>query len=177
MPDVQPGATAEPSDAQLYRVVGDVIERIRSEDQVAMSLLIETKKNAARGNPRARRTIRAAMAYLDRNPPVRFGGVTAQVAPAVIRLWTLDQVPAEKACEALAQDLTEVSFWQAVVALSFLPQSVIDGAKLPAKCNKVVGLASKLRALDDPSVPVSAFCPVCGWELGEGDERGEDQPS
>ncbi len=162
---------SEPSDAELYRTVGDVIERIRAEDQVAMSLLIETRKNAAEGNPRARRSIRMAYAYIQKNPQVRFGGTSANVPPEAIRLWSLESVDIDKACASLTEDLPRVPFWHAVVILSHVSPALLERVKLPDGCQKLLSYARKLRDLDDPTIPLSAFCPVVGWELGEGEEE------
>jgi len=162
----------EPSNEQLYRTVGDTVERIRAGDQVAMSLLIEARKNAARGNPRARRSVAMAWLYLDRNPPVRFGGTSAENSPEVIRLWSLDDalsggVDKAVAQQALVSDLGRVSFWQAVAAVVHVPLAVLDGLKFPESLSKVVRLAAHIRAIANPDVPLKTLCPTVAWELGE----------
>ncbi len=163
---------SEPSDDQLYRTVGDTIERVRAGDQVAMSLLIESRKNAARGVPRARRAVAMAWHYLDNNPPVRFGGTSAENSPEVIRLWSLDTalaggVDKSTVQTALVTDLTHVSFWQAVAALVHMPLAALEGLKFPDSLSKVVRLAAHIRAIANPDVPLSTLCPATAWELGE----------
>lgn len=163
---------SEPTNEQLYRTVGDTVERIRAGDQVAMSLLIEARKNAARGVPRARRACAMAWHYLDNNPPVRFGGTSAENSPEVIRLWSLDTalaggVDKDTAQKALVSDLGRVSFWQAVAAVVHVPLAVLDGLTFPESLSKVVRLAAHIRAIANPDVPLSTLCPAVAWELGE----------
>lgn len=163
----RPEAAGEPSDAEVYRGAGDVIERIRGGDQVAMSLLIESKKNAARGDRRAQRAVRMAWLYLDNNPPARFGGTRAVNSPELIRLWSLDTVDPGSAQKALVSDLGRVSFWQAVAALVHVPLAVLDGLTFPESLSKAVELAALIRAIDNPDVPLSTLCPAVASELGE----------
>ena len=163
---------AEPSDAEVYRVVGDRIEQIRGGDQVAMSLLIEAQKNAKRGNPRAQRTVAMAWHYIDHNPPVRFGGTSAENSPEVIRLWSLDSAMAsgvdkDTVQQSLVSDLGHVSFWQAVAAIVHVPLAVLEGLTFPESLSKVVQLAAHIRAIANPDVPIATLCPACAWELGE----------
>lgn len=169
---MRPSPAGEPTNAQLYRLVGDRIEQIRAGDQVAMSLLIEAGKNAKRGVPRARRTVAMAWHYIDNNPPVRFGGTSAQNSPEVIRLWSLEGalssgVDKATAQKSLVSDLGHVSFWQAVAAVVHVPLAVLDGLTFPESLSKVVRLAAHIRAIANPDVPLATLCPAVAWELGE----------
>lgn len=163
----EPIAAAEPSDRALYRVMGDAVERVRAGDQVAMALLIETRKAAARGNERARRSLALGFRYLDENPPQHFGGTKAENSPEVVRLWSLHLVEPGAAKSALLKDLGRVSYWQAVCALVHVPVTVLEGVTFPENLSKIVPLAASIRAIANPEVPLAAFCPVVAWELGE----------
>lgn len=162
---------------KLWRTVGDVVERARAGDQVAMALIIETRREAAMGNKKARRSALMFMKYIKQNPPSRFGVCDITQSESMLRLWSLHAVPTEAALNAVLSDCMQVKPWQAIVAISHTPPQLFEdiGAAVKtvpdeqrrAMFEQLVTLSARIRRLEDPSIPISAFCPVVGWELGE----------
>jgi hypothetical protein len=159
----------------LDRAVGDIVERARAGDQVAMAIIAEVRKNAQAGVPRARMTFGMLEKYIKKNPPSRFGFLkAAEPAEGVYdvihlrRLWSLEAVDVETAIAALPIEIGQVTFWQAVVALVHAPADIIARA-LPSlePFQPIVEMSLSIRQLADSSIPIAVFCPIVAWELGE----------
>jgi hypothetical protein len=172
------------------RAAGDIVERARAGDQVAMAIIAEVRANAKTGNPRASKSFALISRYIKRNPPTRFGYLPSEAltkptessngagvydvihSPEITRLWTLAAVPVEQAAKALTADLGKVTFWQGVCALVHAPNDVVQMALPELLQGLTVGenmlaVSLSIRQLADESIPISSFCPVVAWEMGE----------
>lgn len=163
--------------ASLEQTVRDVVQRARAGDQIAMGLLAVTRDSAKNGNPAAKQSARLIKRFIRQNPPhatmgaepIAGNGVKSN-PKAVQAIW---ECPVNNFPAILVQACPFVTLWEAVaccVHKSLIrPDSTLAKAA-PVKDSKlgaVVRRAIGIQCLRNQDFPISRYCPVSGWELGE----------
>lgn len=155
--------------------VRDVVQRARAGDQVAMSLLAVTRDNAKTGNPTAKRNAKLINKFIKQNPPNPVIGADPIASnkgnpKAVYAIWAC---PVSRFPEVLVTACPFVTLWEAVACCVhkclIKPDDQLAKA-LPVKNSKlgaVMRRAVGIQCLRNRNFPISRYCPVTGWELGE----------
>lgn len=159
-------------------IYGQIVERVRAGDQVAMAHMTEVRDKAAKGDRLARASMRELNKYIKEHPAQSDVGfdlvlntkLIGASARAMKVMWT---VPKEKFTEIFIKASPFVSMWQGVACV--LHRATLD-EKDPlvlstnvkkSRMGAIVRKAMQIRALRDRAVPLSKFCPATGWEHGE----------
>ena len=160
----------------VENTVRDVVERARAGDQVAMSLLVLTRDGAKAGNPTAKRNAKLINKFIKKNPPNPVIGAEPIASnrvsnpKAVNAIWAC---PISVFPETLVSACPFVTLWEAVACCvhkciirpgdTLAKAMPVKNSKLGAVIRRAVGI----QCLRNPKFPISRYCPVSGWELGE----------
>jgi len=157
--------------------VREIVERARSGDQVAMALLIETRKQAEQGNRKALSRRKEIDKYLKKHPPSKFAGDTllsVNTNPrAQAALWSARSTDPKQFAAAVIQTAPYIGPWALICAIFHGPKLTKDNplmatASTPnSKIAACTRRAFRLQCLEDPRVPIRYYCPMTAGELGE----------
>jgi hypothetical protein len=157
-----------------------LVERSRAGDQVAMALIIETVKQAKRGNKTARRSQHLIQRYVDKHPPSDMAGesgssVNTSTDPkAQLALWTAQKRDPKVFAATVVKTAPYVGPWALISAILHGPtlkkgEPLMVAASVPnSKIASCVRRAFRLqRIASDARVPISSYCRMTALELGE----------
>lgn len=159
----------------LESTVRDVVQRAREGDQVVMALLAVTRDSAKSGNPNARMSARLINRFIKKNPPrSRIGAEvsagTKSDPKAVYAIWAC---PVSQFPTVLTQASPFITLWEGIcccVHKQVIRSSDTLAKAMPvqnSKLGEMVRRAVKIQSLRDAKYPISRYCPLTGWELGE----------
>jgi hypothetical protein len=162
----------------LEATVRDVVVRTRAGDQVAMALIAQARDQAKQGNKRAQVTVKAIDAFINKNPPSVMGVDMAPLGQkvnqrAVQAMWQAREWPCDLFGAMLAKAAPHVSMWHIIAVLVHGPEimasdNLAKAAQMKGSTlGRSVRVAQRIKALQNPDVPISKYCKVTGWELGE----------
>jgi len=157
--------------------VREIVERCRAGDQVAMALIIETRKQAEQGNKLAQKRRKEIDKYIAKHPPSTVAGderLSVNTNPkAQLTLWSVRKSDPKKFATAVIQTAPFLGPWALVCAIFHGPKLTADcplmaTATLPnSKIAACTRQAFRLQRLDNPKVPIRSYCPMTAGELGE----------
>lgn len=157
--------------------VREIVERCRAGDQVAMALLIETRKQAEQGNKVAQKRKKQIDKYIAKHPPSTMAGdkrLSVDTSPAAqAALWRTRAADPNKFAAAVIQTAPYLGPWALICAIFHGPKltptcPLMLTAKTPnSKIAACTRKAFRLQRLEDPRVPIRSYCPMTAGELGE----------
>lgn len=157
--------------------IRQIVERARAGDQVAMALIDQTRRQAEKGNKKAKQSRKLIEQYIKRNPPSTMAGdalsdVTNPAAQAA--LWQHRADAPENFAKLVAKASPHVGQWALTCAILHGPrlepgQPLMVAAATPkSKIAACVRRAFRLQRIAlDRKVPISSYCPHTACELGE----------
>lgn len=163
------------------RHIEDVVQRARAGDQNAMALIAMVRANAQAGNPRAIASLRAFSDYMDKHPVessmagelsnVRSKRAKqAQAAVVFANGRHLDIEVLREFGSSFGEDAD--CFFQGARDWNKDLRPDIARSADPYRLQvyevgQVLGRARAIQQMRRPDVPISAYDPMVGWELGE----------
>lgn len=162
------------------RHIADVVQRARAGDQNAMALISMVRANAQAGNPRAIASLQAFRDYMDKYPvESSMGNELNQSNNRAKKVRTavvfangrhLDAEVLREFGSSFGAD-AECFFqgardWNKDLRPDLARRA--DPYKLQVyEVGQVLGRARAIQQMRRPEVPISAYDPMVGWELGE----------
>lgn len=161
--------------------IRSIVERARAGDQVAMALIVETRKQAAAGNRKAQQSKRLLEQYIDKYPASAMAGDEASASTnqektdplAQQALWKARKTTPERWALLVIKAAPVMRIWDIIMVMAHGPTIRPDTPlgktiKTPnSKIARCARQACRLQRLADPKVPISSYCRVTGTELGE----------
>ena len=155
--------------------IREIVERARSGDQVAMALLIETSKQADKGNRVAKKRRKQIQKYIKAHPPSTMAGEVLERSnpKAQAKLWSARKNKPEQFACTVIQTAPHIGPWALICAIAHGPKldasnPLLRVAKLPqSKIAACTRKAVRLQRLSDPRVSIRSYCPMTAGELGE----------
>lgn len=166
--------------AQAADGIREVVERARARDQVAIAHIVRVREGAKAGNPRLQATEKAILAYTKAHPVSktnsRWGAeVSVNTNPqAQQALWKARACIPQTFAIIVAKTAPFLRTWDLLVGILHGPKLTADTplAKTIGMQGSRIGTcvkkAQQLQAIaTNPQIPISTYCRVTGWELGE----------
>lgn len=167
---------------QLQLAAESLVIRARQGDQNAMGMIATIRKQAERGNPRARQSLAMLQRYVAAHPVKDTFGTEEQPKKSNVLLSSsvalangapLSADTVSKMASTLGDEKSGKLFFYAVVnynkdqLLEALGRKFGDWAQHVIELGKSVGFANAIQVVRKPGTPITPFSAVAGWELGE----------
>jgi hypothetical protein len=182
---------------KTYSKAGELVERARCHDQVAIATIHLVRENAGQGNAVAKQTLKEVIEYAKNHPPGKvigsfgldqdaqelqqscFAGDTDKVGPSLLKVAQKSPdkaiVTIANACDAsalayaidgcLEDDRFQAAFANPTVALQWM-KKVPHDAQHALILGYILGVATRLQMVRNPSVPLSFYSSIVAEELG-----------
>jgi hypothetical protein len=166
--------------AQLADAAREVVMRARAGDQVAIAHIARVRDGAKAGNPVLKESEKAIEQFIAKHPArdttARWGAeVSVNTNPkAQQALWKARASSPEVFAIIVAKTAPFVRLWDLMVAMlhgPLLTQDAPLSKTVTLQGSRIGSCARNARQLQmiatNPKVPISTYCRVTGWELGE----------
>ncbi len=161
------------------RAAGELVERSRAGDQVAMAIITLVGQGAKKGDPKFKDSFKLLGDYIKKNPVGSMHGEDIAIkvpVPFWQKVVSLANGPSLILATAPNNKPTTLALIDNVIAPvhknsfrfglnNWRSQKPEDADREAWGFGRIVGIARAIQLVRRPDVPLSVLCPIVAWEL------------